>query len=212
MIRAYEKARIAARAPATAIALMLSLAACSAYTPEALEPAPSPLPSRLLPLEIGAGESEVVRSEGVRGVTVQTDFATVFRRDLEANVFAPDTIRWGFAEFRVTYDNATVTPGGVALMVASIGTLFIGPMLGVPIDQHERTLQAEIVLYNARRVEVASYVIVGTARYYRSLYTTDEYRSAGINAAKNIMAEFKRRVSPESERINSVLRSVGPVS
>ena len=187
------------------------VAACTAYTPQALEPTPAPLSSRLLPLVVGLGESDVIRPEALRGVTLQTDFATVFRRDLEANVFGQDNQRWGFAEFRLTFDGDRVTGGGVALISVSIVTLFVPPLLGAPYSQRERTLQAEIVIYNSRRVETAKYVMLGKARYGVTMYTEDEYRRAGIEAAKNVMNEFRRRLATEVDLVNGRLRSTGAI-
>lgn len=189
----------------------LVVVACTAYTPESLEPAPSPLPSRLLPLHIGLGETGVLRPEGLRGVTLQTDFATVFRRDLETNAFLADDERWGYAEFRLTFDSDAVTGGGVAVAGLNVITLFVPSLLGAPVTLRERTLQAEIVIYNSRRVEVTKQVITAKARYSVGLYKRDEYRRAGIEAAKNVLQQFRLRLAPEVEAVNNRLRAVGVV-
>jgi len=187
------------------------LVACSAYTPESLEPTPAPLSSRLLPVHIGLGATEVLRPEGLRGITLQTDFATVFRRDLEANVFMPDDQRWGYAEFRLTFDRDAITGGGVALVGLNVVTLCIPSLLGAPYMLRERTLQAEIVIYNARRVEVTKQVITGKGAYAESLYREDEYRRAGIEAAKDILRQFRSRLAPDVGPVNAKLRETGPV-
>jgi hypothetical protein len=186
-------------------------AACSAYTLDSLEPAAAPLATRLLPLHVGLGENEVVRAEALRAVTLQTDFATVFRRDLEANVFEPDDERWGYAEFRLAYDNDAITGAGVALIALNVVTLLVPTVLGAPLVLRERTLQAEIVIYNSRRVEVAKYVITGTARYRDGLYTRDVRRRAGIDAAKDVMDQLKVRLNPDVGMINDRLRTIGAV-
>ena len=201
----------AARFARLQVPAALLLAACTAYTLESLEPTPAPLPSRLLPLHIGLAETEVLRPEGVRGVTLQTDFATVFRRDLETNVFMPGDQRWGYAEFRLTFDGDAITGGGVALAGLNVVTLFIPSLLGARSALRERTLQAEVVIYNARRVEVAKQVITVKGKYAVSLYRRDEYRRAGIEAAKNIMQQFRSRLLPDVAALNARLRETGPV-
>lgn len=194
-----------------AIAALLLVQACTAYTPALLEPNPSPLSSRLLPLHLGLTETDGLREEGVRGVTVQTDFATVFRRDLEANVFMQDDRRWGYTELRITYDDDAITGGGAVLAGLSIVTLFIPTVLGAPVTRRQRTIQAEIVIYNSRRVEVAKELITGKINYSVGLYRRDEARRAGIEAVKGIMEEYRSRLTSDVEAINDRLREAGPV-
>lgn len=194
-----------------AVVALLLVQACTAYTPALLEPNPSPLSSRLLPLHLGLAETDVLREEGVRGVTVQTDFATVFRRDLEANVFMHDDRRWGYTELRITYDDDAITGGGAVLAGLSIVTLFIPTVLGVPVTRRQRTIQAEIVIYNSRRVEVAKELISGKVEYSEGLYRRDESRRAGIEAVKVIMEQFRSRLASDVEAVNAKLREAGPV-
>ncbi|GIW52853.1 MAG: hypothetical protein KatS3mg081_2208 [Gemmatimonadales bacterium] len=191
---------------------LLVVAACTAYTPESLEPAPAPLPSRLLPLHVGPGEAQLVHFEGVAPLAIYTDFATVFRRDLEANVFMPDERRWGYAEFHLTFDDDRITGLGIVLGGLNAVTLFVPALLGAPVTVRERTLQAEIVLYNARRVSVAKYVITGQHTYTVSAYKRQASRRAGIEAAKTIMEQFRAQLAPHAAALNARLRETGPVS
>jgi hypothetical protein len=184
---------------------------CARYTPEALAPVQAPLESRLLPLDIGLGEADIVRPEGLRTVTVQTDFATVFRRDLETNVFQRVDPRWGYAEFRLTFDGDRITGGGVAVITGNVVTAFIPTLFGAPFSIRERTIQAEIVVYDSRRTQISEYVITGTAKYTVGLYTSGEYRRAGIEAAKDVMQQFRQALAPEVGSLNQRLQSVGPI-
>lgn len=194
-----------------AIAAILLVQACTAFSPALLDPNPAPLSSRLLPLHIGLAETEVLRAEGARGVTVQTDFATVFRRDLETNVFRQDDRRWGYTEFRLTFDDEAITGGGRALLAMNIVTGFIPSLFGAPVLRRQRTVQAEIVIYNSRRVEVAKELITGNASYSVGIYKRDESRRAGVRAVKSIMEQFRSRLASSVETVNGKLRAAGPI-
>jgi hypothetical protein len=191
---------------------LLGSVAC-AIGPEVLDPAPEPMPDRLLPLTVGLAHEIEVRSESDRGVTVQTDVNTVFRRDLDANVFSDDTLRWGYVELRVTFDEKKVTGGGAALIAGSVVTLFVPAFLGAPFIIEERTLQSELAIYDSRRVPVRTYVLEGRVKYAYGLYNEQSaHRKARIEAAKQIMGAFRDRLSAELADVNGRLRRVGPIA
>lgn len=209
------------RAPVIPLSPLVAaaLVACSAYTPDALLPSPSPLPSRLLPLSVdwgvgagvGMGGGNRMRREEARAVTFQSDFVTVLQQDFEANVFDAAEQRWGFADYRLTRDEDAMTKGGAALTLLNAFTLFVPALFGAPISVRERSLEVEIVIYSSRRVEVARHVVVGRANYRPSVYVRDFYRRGGIEAAKNAMAKYRSKLGPDVERVNAALRETGPL-
>lgn len=199
-------------------ALLIAAAplACTAYTPDALLPSPSPLQSRLLPLRVdwgvGVEPGDRLRREEARAVAFQSDLVTVLRQDFEANVFDAGGQRWGFADYRLAHDADAVTKGGAALTLLNALTLFVPALLGAPISVRERSLEVEIVIYDSRRVEIARHVVVGRANYRPSIYVRDFYRRGGIDAAKNVMEKYRAKLGPDVQRINTGLRATGPVT
>ncbi|MEE8277706.1 MAG: hypothetical protein V3R89_03190, partial [Thermoanaerobaculia bacterium] len=72
---------------------------CGGINPDMLAPSATPLAHRLLPLNIGlATAGQEVRAEAVRTPTFQSEFLTVFERELEQNVFQTSRDRWGWYE------------------------------------------------------------------------------------------------------------------
>ena len=43
-----------------------------------------------------------------------------------------------------------------------VASLFILPMLGAPVIHHNRTIQAEVTLFDSQRIEVKNYVLTAT--------------------------------------------------
>jgi hypothetical protein len=196
-----------------AVALLLIFTACARVSPEMLDPAPEPMPQRLLPLTLGLGQEVVVPPE-TRPVVVQSDFTTVFSRDLEANVFLEDTLRWGYIEFRITFDDRKITGGGAALIAGNVVTLFVPVLFGAPLTIRERTLQVEVAIYDSRRVPFRTYVFDRRVKYGdERLYESRNYRhrKAGIQAAKEILQAFRGELALELAAINGRLRQVGPI-
>ena len=185
-----------------ALGIVALLAGCTSYTLESLEPRPVTGSSGLLPLFITFAEAEP-------GVSVATDYATLFRRDLQSNVFLPDDSRWGYAELRVTFESTRVTGEGWVIGGAQIVTLAIPAFLGAPLTIKERTLQAEIAILDSHSIEVASYVITAKHRFPTWVWKDGEYRQAGTEAFKNVLDEFRMRLAEDVQSINDQLRAIG---
>mgnify|MGYP005822824719 CR=1 FL=1 len=63
------------------IILSLSIYSC-AVNPSILSPVNDPLRKKLHTLKIGLGEGDIIRTEYLKTITVQSDFATVLEKGL----------------------------------------------------------------------------------------------------------------------------------
>lgn len=197
------------RGPTVLLSVAL-VSGCQAFTLASLEPRPITRSAGILPLFVTFGD-DLFRTDAAQGVAVATDYATLFRRDLEANVFVPDDRRWGYAELRLTFEDTRVTGGGWALFGGQLVTLMIPAFLGAPMSIHDRTIQAEVAILDSRRIPVAHYVLTGRERFSARLYYNDEERQAGTEAFKDLLDELHRRLAEDVRDINGRLRDTGAV-
>ena len=85
---------------------------CVTVNPSILKPGNNEIPKRLHKLEIGKGETTVIRTESIKSVTVQKDYLTILERELEANVFDDSRKNWGYLEYKIVFDADNPTSKG----------------------------------------------------------------------------------------------------
>jgi len=75
-----------------------------------LNPPDNPLTEKLKTLEIGLGEENIYRSASVKSTTVVTNYATVFSRTLERNIFEQSRNKWGYCDLSIVFSNTKGDP------------------------------------------------------------------------------------------------------
>ncbi len=93
------------------------------------------------------------------------------------------------------------------MLVGALPTL-----IGIPIDIRNRTIQLEINIYDANRIQIKKYIYTESSKYMRQLYTNNNYRIAGINIIKEIMNKFKYDLETDVNNLNNQLIETGIIN
>ena len=195
---------------------------CVTVNPSILKPGNNEIPKRLHKLEIGKGETTVIRTESIKSVTVQKDYLTILERELEANVFDDSRKNWGYLEYKIVFnaDNPT-SKGGKYFIITNL-TGWLSFILGYPVWEIEKTMEVEIGIYDKNETKLKKYNIVATSEpkvvtmYNMSTWTPDMRtwtpdRIAGVEVTRDIIEKFKLELENDIHYLNKELEAAGPL-
>ena len=188
---------------------------CVTVNPSILKPGNNEIPKRLHKLEIGKGETTVIRTESIKSVTVQKDYLTILERELEANVFDDSRKNWGYLEYKIVFnaDNPT-SKGGKYFIITNL-TGWLSFIFGYPVWEIEKTMEVEIGIYDKNETKLKKYNIVATSEpkvvtmYNMSTWTPD--RIAGVEVTRDIIEKFKLELENDIDYLNKELEAAGPL-
>ena len=187
---------------------------CVTVNPSILKPGNNEIPKRLHKLEIGKGETTVIRTESIKSVTVQKDYLTILERELEANVFDDSRKNWGYLEYKIVFnaDNPT-SKGGKYFIITNL-TGWLSFIFGYPVWEIEKTMEVEIGIYDKNETKLKKYNIVATSEpkvvtmYNMSTWTPD--RIAGVDVTRDIIEKLKLELENDIDYLNKELEAAGP--
>jgi hypothetical protein len=190
--------------------LVMFIYSCAGVNPSILNPLNDPLSKKLHKLQIGLGSGSVIRTESVKTVTVQTDFATIFSRELETNVFDNSRKNVGYIEYKIVFDSYNLQPISFLLYGLHGITAFFPTLLGLPVESRKRTLEAEISIYDIEEVQLKKYIISSTSdaswvTLYNQSSAWSPRRKAGVQVTKEIINQFKSQLLEDIDFLNKEL-------
>jgi len=188
---------------------------CVTVNPSILKPGNNEIPKRLHKLEIGKGETTVIRTESIKSVTVQKDYLTILERELEANVFDDSRKNWGYLEYKIVFDADNPTSKGRKYFIITNLTGWLSFIFGYPVWEIEKTMEVEIGIYDKNETKLKKYNIVATSEpkvvtmYNMSTWTPD--RIAGVDVTRNIIEKLKLELENDIDYLNKELEAAGPL-
>ena len=188
---------------------------CVTINPSILKPGNNEIPKRLHKLEIGKGETTVIRTESIKSVTVQKDYLTILERELEANVFDDSRKNWGYLEYKIVFDADNPTSKGRKYFIITNLTGWLSFIFGYPMWEIEKTMEVEIGIYDKNETKLKKYNIVATSEpkvvtmYNMSTWTPD--RIAGVDVTRNIIEKLKLELENDIDYLNKELKAAGPL-
>lgn len=196
--------------------IIFTIISCATLNPEMLQPEKNQITKKLLPLKIGLSDENIVKTEAVNTTTYQSEPATLFERELEANIFQQSRDQWGFIEFKTTFDDSNVTFFGVVFSGISLGSLFVANLIGLPPSQYNYTKEVEISIFDSNKVKIKKYTYLDSGKYFGdfgglglAFYYKNNFRILQVKIVKNILNKFRYDIEEDVEYINSELRKVG---
>ena len=186
---------------------------CVTVNPSILKPGNNEIPKRLHKLEIGKGETTVIRTESIKSVTVQKDYLTILERELEANVFDDSRKNWGYLEYKIVFDADNPTSKGRKYFIITNLTGWLSFIFGYPLWEIEKTMEVEIGIYDKNETKLKKYNIVATSEpkvvtmYNMSTWTPD--RIAGVDVTRNIIEKLKLELENDIDYLNKELEAAG---
>jgi len=198
------------------IVLPFIFLSCASVDVSILRSSDRPIQKRLKTLKIGLGEESVVRNETIKTVTIQTDFATIFSREMETNFFENTRQNWGYIEYKIVFDNTNIDPISYPVMAAHLIWVFVPSIFGAGILKFTRTIEAEISIFDSKEAKIKKYVISSTSKpiwvtLYNDLTEWGTKRLAGVEITKDIINQFKSLLSSDIVYINNELEKSGPI-
>ena len=187
---------------------------CVTINPSILKPGINEIPKRLHKLEIGKGETTVIRTESIKSVTVQKDYLTILERELEANVFDDSRKNWGYLEYKIVFDADNPTSKGRKYFIITNLTGWLSFIFGYPMWEIEKTMEVEIGIYDKNETKLKKYNIVATSEpkvvtmYNMSTWTPD--RIAGVDVTRDIIEKLKLELENDIDYLNKELEAAGP--
>jgi len=188
---------------------------CVTVNPSILKPGNNEIPKRLHKLEIGKGETTVIRTESIKSVTVQKDYLTILERELEANVFDDSRKNWGYLEYKIVFDADNPTSKGRKYFIITNLTGWLSFIFGYPMWEIEKTMEVEIGIYDKNETKLKKYNIVATSEpkvvtmYNMSTWTPD--RIAGVDVTRDIIEKLKLELENDIDYLNKELEAAGPL-
>jgi len=188
---------------------------CVTVNPSILKPGNNEIPKRLHKLEIGKGETTVIRTESIKSVTVQKDYLTILERELEANVFDDSRKNWGYLEYKIVFDADNPTSKGRKYFIITNLTGWLSFIFGYPVWEIEKTMEVEIGIYDKNETKLKKYNIVATSEpkvvtmYNMSTWTPD--RIAGVDVTRDIIEKLKLELENDIDYLNKELEAAGPL-
>ena len=188
---------------------------CVTVNPSILKPGNNEIPKRLHKLEIGKGETTVIRTESIKSVTVQKDYLTILERELEANVFDDSRKNWGYLEYKIVFDADNPTSKGRKYFIITNLTGWLSFIFGYPVWEIEKTMEVEIGIYDKNETKLKKYNIVATSEpkvvtmYNMSTWTPD--RIAGVDVTRNIIEKLKLELENDIDYLNKEFETAGPL-
>ena len=195
--------------------LSLLIFSCVTVNPSILKPGNNEIPKRLHKLEIGKGETTVIRTESIKSVTVQKDYLTILERELEANVFDDSRKNWGYLEYKIVFDADNPTSKGRKYFIITNLTGWLSFIFGYPVWEIEKTMEVEIGIYDKNETKLKKYNIVATSEpkvvtmYNMSTWTPD--RIAGVDVTRDIIEKLKLELENDIDYLNKELEAAGPL-
>ena len=193
--------------------LSLLIFSCVTVNPSILKPGNNEIPKRLHKLEIGKGETTVIRTESIKSVTVQKDYLTILERELEANVFDDSRKNWGYLEYKIVFNADNPTSKGRKYFIITNLTGWLSFIFGYPVWEIEKTMEVEIGIYDKNETKLKKYNIVATSEpkvvtmYNMSTWTPD--RIAGVDVTRNIIEKLKLELENDIDYLNKELEAAG---
>ena len=187
---------------------------CVTVNPSILKPGNNEIPKRLHKLEIGKGETTVIRTESIKSVTVQKDYLTILERELEVNVFDDSRKNWGYLEYKIVFDADNPTSKGRKYFIITNLTGWLSFIFGYPMWEIEKTMEVEIGIYDKNETKLKKYNIVATSEpkivtmYNMSTWTPD--RIAGVDVTRDIIEKLKLELENDIDYLNKELEAAGP--
>ncbi len=189
------------------IILMIMVNGCASISPSMLKPPNKPINNKIKSLTIGLEAENVVRSEALKTVTVQTDFATIFSRTMDQNVCEMSREKWGFTDIRIVF----LAEKFSILNLIYLPTFFLLPVYGAPIQMNV-TMEVEIGIYDSNKQIVKKYTIDNASKYWNFLYDPqNDTRVAKIKLFQTILREFETLVNSDATYLNKELVNAGPI-
>ena len=188
---------------------------CVTINPSILKPGNNEIPKRLHKLEIGKGETTVIRTESIKSVTVQKDYLTILERELEANVFDDSRKNWGYLEYKIVFNADNPTSKGRKYFIITNLTGWLSFIFGYPVWEIEKTMEVEIGIYDKNETKLKKYNIVATSEpkvvtmYNMSTWTPD--RIAGVDVTRDIIEKLKLELENDIDYLNKELEAAGPL-
>jgi len=188
---------------------------CVTVNPSILKPGNNEIPKRLHKLEIGKGETTVIRTESIKSVTVQKDYLTILERELEANVFDDSRKNWGYLEYKIVFNADNPTSKGRKYFIITNLTGWLSFIFGYPVWEIEKTMEVEIGIYDKNETKLKKYNIVATSEpkvvtmYNMSTWTPD--RIAGVDVTRDIIEKLKLELENDIDYLNKELEAAGPL-
>ena len=199
------------------IVLPFIFLSCASVNSSILRSSDQPIQNRIKPLKIGLGEESIIRSEMIKTVTIQSDFATIFSREMETNFFESTRQNWGYIEYKIVFDNMYINP--ITYPVVALHMAFFGlpTILGAGVWKFTRTIEAEISIFDSKEAKIKKYVISSTSEpkwstFYADFSNWNMKRLAGVDITKDIINQFKSLLSSDIVYINNELEKSGPIN
>lgn len=195
------------KAIAVATLAALVLAGCTTVTPDMLRPEIVQNDRRVLPMEFVEQTAEVSVAGAPRSAVFQSDFYTIFDRELRQNLYLPGETPAGTIDIAVTFFDERLSGLGIGLQVVNLLTLYIAPLLGVPYVHSRLIYEIEVTVRSSDRAELWSQTFGHEERTLLWIYTPgDGRRQADIRAFHALAQDVRIALSNDSETLNRQLR------
>lgn len=186
--------------------LALSSMSCVSIGPETLHVDNVENANRLAPLEFAFERDTVVASDQ-RAATVQTDFVTVFTRELRQNLFDSHLPPAGRIDIVLTYYQRRTRFATLPIFAMNVMSFGFLPAIGGPIAWVSVEMEVEVTVYSSESIRLWNDSFVHEKRYFVSLYDppNQRHRLAQIASYKAIAAEVRSRLAQEARSLNAAL-------
>ena len=145
-------------------------------------------------------------------MTIDSDIRALFENDVKENITNPYGSQYGW----IILNPKTLERKHLArhLSVINFMTLGIANLFGVNIRKYKTFIELEVEIFNANDNLIGRYVGTGEHITKVNIYKknqADHYRMAVIEVTKQALAEIKRQINVDSDRLNTNLKETGVV-
>ncbi|MDX1910158.1 MAG: hypothetical protein SFV22_01665 [Saprospiraceae bacterium] len=121
--------------------------------------------------------------------------------------------RYGHARFKLLYYKRRNS--GWGWTVASVSTLFVPNLFGMPVRTHRAEIELQMEIVDAQGNILKRYTAPGTGKArvaaYHGYDTSTATRKANLVALQNAMAGIKKKMEPDVPMIGAQLESAGTI-
>lgn len=182
-------------------------ASCVTVTPDMLRPEPVQNEQRVLPLEFVDESAEVAVAGAPRSAVFQSDFYTIFDRELRQNLYIPGEVPAGTIDIAVTFYDQRSSALGIGLQFVSGLTVFAAPLLGMPYVHGRVTYEIEVTVRDSDRAELWNQTFGHEETGLLWIYNYgDGMRQAHIRAFHALAQDVRIALSADAQVLNRQLR------
>ena len=145
-------------------------------------------------------------------MTIDNDIRALFENDIKENITNPYGQQYGW----IVLNPKTLERKYMAhhLSVINFMTLGVANLFGVNIQKYKTFIELEVEIFNANDDLIGRYIGTGELITKVNKYKknqADHYRMAVIKVSKQALAEIKKQINNDFDRLNANLKETGAV-